>query len=107
MLCRLMVPLRTSESDPFPVAIAVGHDNARAIGTDGEDLMAGSVPGSTAARQSAHHPKIPARPLSARGVASSVRIFRPRLLHWAQHSQNDNPATGEKRVKSSDPVAAG
>jgi putative ABC transport system substrate-binding protein len=31
-----MVPLRTSESDPFPVAIAVGHDNARAIGTDGE-----------------------------------------------------------------------
>jgi len=28
------------------------------------------------------------------------------LLHWAQHSQNDNPATGEKTVKSSDPVAA-
>jgi hypothetical protein len=23
------------------------------------------------------------------------------LLHWAQHSQNDNPATGEKTVKSS------
>ena len=32
----MMVPLRTSESDPFPVAIAVGHDNARAIGTDEE-----------------------------------------------------------------------
>jgi hypothetical protein len=27
------------------------------------------------------------------------------LLHWAQHSQNDNPARGEKTVKSSDPVA--
>ena len=39
----------------------------------------------------------PSNPLSARGVASSVRIFRPRLLHWAQHSQNDNPATGEKQ----------
>src|SRR5216683_533691 len=31
-----MVPLRTSESDAFPVAVRVGHDNARAIGTDGE-----------------------------------------------------------------------
>jgi hypothetical protein len=39
-----MVPLRTSESDAFPVAIGVGHDNARAIGTDGEAGHAAAVP---------------------------------------------------------------
>ncbi len=31
-----MVPLRTVKSDAFPVAIGVGDDNGRAIGTDGE-----------------------------------------------------------------------
>jgi hypothetical protein len=39
-----MVPLRTSESDPFPVAIGVGHDNARAIGTDGGRPCRSSAP---------------------------------------------------------------
>jgi len=53
------------------------------------------------------HPKIPARPLNARGVAARSEEFGPDcLLHWAQHSKNDNPLTGEKTVKSSDRFAA-
>jgi hypothetical protein len=39
-----MLPLRTSESDAFPVAIGVGHENARAIGADGEAGDASAVP---------------------------------------------------------------
>jgi hypothetical protein len=40
----MMVPLRTSESDAFPVAIGVRQDNARAFGKDGEAGYASAVP---------------------------------------------------------------
>jgi hypothetical protein len=65
------MPLRTSESGAFPVAIGVGDDNARAIGTDGEAGHAAAVPrlvlkwvsGSNPAVMSQRHDKLMFRPI--------------------------------------------